>query len=97
MSVFLHHSRLIKIPCPLEISRQSSIPYTTKRYRMPQAGTLTKQGYSVDDLARELSLSKSFLRNEIRQGALRATLFGRRLVVLRKDLDAYLAAKKTAA
>jgi len=51
---------------------------------------LVKQAYSIGDVSERTSLSKSFIRNEIRSGNLRARRFGRRVLVLSADLDAYL-------
>jgi excisionase family DNA binding protein len=49
-----------------------------------------KLGWSVEELASSLGLSKSFLRNEIRKGSLRARKIGRRVIILTSDLDKYL-------
>jgi excisionase family DNA binding protein len=59
-------------------------------------GLTDKLGYSVEDLALGLSLSKGFVWNEIRRGALKARRFGRRVLVLHDDLQAYLKARKAA-
>jgi hypothetical protein len=55
---------------------------------------LTKQGYSVDDLTREFPLSKGFWWSEINSRRLRGTRFGRRVIVLKNDLEAYLKSKQ---
>ena len=55
-----------------------------------------KQAYSVHELARTLSLSTGFLRNEIKTGELKPTKFGRRILIMQKDLDAYIANKADA-
>ena len=53
-----------------------------------------KLAYSVDDLANMTSLSKAYLRNEIRAQKLKAKKFGARVLVLVSDWQAY-AAKQT--
>ena len=63
---------------------------------MSNAETVSKQAYSVSDLAGQLSLSRGYLWKEIRTGALKATRFGRRVVILKNDLDAYIASKRVA-
>lgn len=50
----------------------------------------TKFAYSVEEISKQTSLSKAFLRNKIREGDLKATRFGRRVLVLRENLDAWL-------
>ena len=49
-----------------------------------------KIAYSVDELSDRTSLSKPFLRNEIRSGRLKAKKVGRRVLVMNQDLDEYL-------
>ncbi len=49
-----------------------------------------KQAYSVEEIAEMTTLSKSFLRNEIREKKLVAKKFGRRVLVLERDLKHYL-------
>ncbi len=48
-------------------------------------GTITerkeKLAYSVEELSEKTTLSKAFLRNEIRAGRLKAKHFGRRLLI----------------
>ena len=51
--------------------------------------TQTKLSYSVEELAEATSLSKAYLRNEIRDGKLKAKRVGRRVLILIKDIDAY--------
>ncbi len=46
--------------------------------------------YSVDEIAEQTTLSKAFLRNEIRAGRLKINRFGRRVLVLDKNLKNYL-------
>lgn len=49
-----------------------------------------KIGRSVAEVASVTSLSKSFLRIEIKAGKLKARKFGRRVVILDADLEKYL-------
>ena len=52
--------------------------------------TSDKLGFSVEEISSQTSLSKAFLRQKIREEKLKATYFGRRIVVLRDDLEAFL-------
>lgn len=52
--------------------------------------TQNKFAYSVDEISRETTLSKAFLRNKIREGELEATRFGRRVLVLAENLEKFL-------
>lgn len=52
--------------------------------------TLQKLAYSIEEVAQQTSLSKPFLRLEIRRGRLNAKNFGRRVLVLNQDLKNYL-------
>lgn len=49
-----------------------------------------KLAYSVEEISEMTSLSKSYLRNEIRAKNLPAKKIGTRVLVLSKDLNAYL-------
>jgi excisionase family DNA binding protein len=49
-----------------------------------------KMAYSVEEISEKTSLSKGYLRNEIRAKRLKAKKFGRRVLVLAEDLEAYL-------
>jgi excisionase family DNA binding protein len=49
-----------------------------------------KFAYSVEEISERTSLSKPFLRNEIRAGNLKVSRFGRRVLVLQQDLHNYL-------
>jgi excisionase family DNA binding protein len=49
-----------------------------------------KMAYSVEEVAEQTTLSKSHLRNEIRDGKLKARKIGRRVLILNEDLQAYL-------
>jgi excisionase family DNA binding protein len=50
-----------------------------------------KLAYSIEEIADQTSLSKAYLRGDIRAGRLRVRRFGRRIVILAEDLRAYLA------
>lgn len=52
--------------------------------------TKEKMAYSVDEISDQTTLSKAFLRNEIRAGNLKVNRFGRRVLILNDDLQAYL-------
>lgn len=52
--------------------------------------TTEKMAYSVDEIAEMTTLSPAFLRGEIRADRLNATKFGRRVLVMKDDLTAYL-------
>ncbi len=52
--------------------------------------TLDKIGFSVEEISSQTSLSKAYLRQKIREEWLKATYFGRRVVILRDDLIAFL-------
>lgn len=56
---------------------------------MNKKDTDNKITYSVSELAQASSLSKSFLRNEIRAGKLKARRIGRRVLILASDFAAY--------
>ena len=49
-----------------------------------------KFAYSVEEISEQTTLSKAFLRNEIRAGNLKANRFGRRVLVLSENLQNYL-------
>jgi excisionase family DNA binding protein len=50
----------------------------------------TKIAYSVEELSKLISLSKGFIRKEIKAGNLKAKNFGRRILILNEDLKTYL-------
>jgi excisionase family DNA binding protein len=50
-----------------------------------------KLGWTVDELARSLSVSVPFLRLELKRGRLKAAHLGRRVVVLDTEVRRYLA------
>jgi excisionase family DNA binding protein len=47
-------------------------------------------GYSVAEVAKFYGLSSGFVRLEIARGKLRVRHLGRRVVILKKDLEIYL-------
>lgn len=49
-----------------------------------------KVAYSVEELAKAMSLSKVYLRKEIADGNLKAKKVGRRLLILPAYIDEYL-------
>jgi excisionase family DNA binding protein len=50
-----------------------------------------KLGWTLDELARSLSVSVPFIRLEIKRGRLKAAHLGRRVVVLDTEVRCYLA------
>jgi len=62
---------------------------------IPKSITFDKIAYSVEEISEQTSLSKAFLRNEIRAGHLKAKLVGRRVLILDADLQNYLQGKET--
>ena len=56
--------------------------------------TNKKMAYSVEEISEITSLSKSFVRNEIRDKKLRAKLVGRRVLILDTDLQNWLEGKE---
>ncbi len=61
----------------------------------PQSGSESfrspKLGWTLDELARSLSVSVPFLRLELKRGRLKAAHLGRRVVVLDSEVRRYLA------
>ncbi len=49
-----------------------------------------KIAYSVDELSKQTTLSKAFLRNEIRAGNLKVKRCGRRVLIVKDDFMNYL-------
>lgn len=49
-----------------------------------------KLAYSIDEISAQTTLSKPFLRNEIRAGRLKVNRFGSRVLVLGETLQEYL-------
>ncbi len=52
--------------------------------------TKEKMAYSVEQISEQTTLSKAFLRAEIRIGRLKIQRFGRRVLILNEDLQTYL-------
>lgn len=52
--------------------------------------TADKMAYSVDEVSTMTTLSKAFIRGEIRAKRLNATKFGRRVLIMKNDLTDYL-------
>jgi excisionase family DNA binding protein len=57
----------------------------------PQKFNYSKLGWTVEELARSLSVSVPFLRLEVKRGRLKAAHLGRRVVLLDRDVQRYLA------
>lgn len=59
---------------------------------MIQSVTETKErlAYSVEEISEQTTLSKPFLRNEIRAGKLKVRRCGRRVLILKDDFMDYL-------
>ncbi len=61
----------------------------------PQSGSESfrnpKLGWTLDELARSLTVSVPFLRLEVKRGRLKAAHLGRRVVVLDTEVKRYLA------
>lgn len=49
-----------------------------------------KLAYSVEQISEQTTLSKAFLRNEIRAGKLKVKRCGRRVLILKDDFMNYL-------
>lgn len=52
--------------------------------------TSNKLAYSVEEISQQTTLSKAFLRNEIRAGKLKVKRCGRRVLILKDDFMDYL-------
>jgi excisionase family DNA binding protein len=50
-----------------------------------------KLGWTLEELARSLSVSVPFLRLEVKRGRLKAAHLGRRVVLLDREVQRYLA------
>ena len=57
---------------------------------MQETITQNKMAYSVEEVSAQTSLSKAFLRLEIKRGKLKAGKFGRRVLVSANNLKSYL-------
>ncbi len=51
--------------------------------------------YSVEEISEQTTLSKAFLRNEIRAGKLKVKRCGRRVLILKDDFMNYLDGENT--
>ncbi len=52
--------------------------------------TQYRMAYSVEEISQQTTLSKAFLRNEIRAGRLKVKRCGRRVLILKDDFLNYL-------
>jgi excisionase family DNA binding protein len=66
------------------------LSHTERNKTMLRTTTQNKLAHSVEEVAAQTSLSKAFVRNEIRDGNLTAKKAGRRVLVLDTDLKTYL-------
>jgi excisionase family DNA binding protein len=60
-------------------------------YLVQDSNSTPKLGWTLNELARSLSVSVPFLRLEVKRGRLRAAHLGRRVVVLDTEVRRYLA------
>ncbi len=56
---------------------------------MQEIVTKNKLAYSVEQISEQTTLSKAFLRNEIRAGNLKVKRCGRRVLILKDDFMNY--------
>lgn len=56
----------------------------------PESPSTPKLGWTLDELARSLSVSVPFIRLEVKRGRLKAAHLGRRVVVLDSEVRRYL-------
>ena len=61
---------------------------------IPTNVTNNKLAYSVEEISEQTTLSKAFLRNEIRAGNLKVKRCGRRVLILKDDFMNYLDGEK---
>ena len=60
-------------------------------FRPPsRSDSVPKLGWTLDELARSLSVSVPFLRLELKRGRLKAAHLGRRVVILDTEVRRYL-------
>lgn len=57
---------------------------------MTEVQSSTKMAWSINEIATSTGLSPAFIRGDIRRGLLLTRKFGRRVVVLDRDLRNYL-------
>jgi excisionase family DNA binding protein len=55
-----------------------------------QTGDAERRAVSVDEVAAELGVSAGLVRLELGRGQLKGTRFGRRVLIMRSDLEDYL-------
>lgn len=63
---------------------------------MNKIKTIVRFAYSVDEVAAMTSLSKAFLRKEIRSGRLESQRVGRRVIILTDAIERFLVSGTTA-
>jgi hypothetical protein len=76
--------RGVSIMSAVQVSPQSQVP-DSERLGTP------KLGWTLDELARSLSVSVPFIRLEVKRGRLKAAHLSRRVVVLDTEVRRYLA------
>jgi excisionase family DNA binding protein len=59
--------------------------------QVSEKSSTPKLGWTIDELARSLSVSVPFIRLEVKRGRLKAAHLGRRVVVLDTEVRRYLA------
>ena len=62
---------------------------------MQKTVTQNKLAYSVEEISAQTTLSKAFVRNEIRAGKLKVKRCGRRVLILKDDFIDYLNGENT--
>jgi excisionase family DNA binding protein len=66
-----------------------------KNTKTQETLTQIKLAYSVEEISDQTTLSKAFLRNEIRAGKLKVKRCGRRVLILKDDFMNYLNGENT--
>jgi excisionase family DNA binding protein len=64
---------------------------------MPTAVELEKLAYSIDEVAEATGLSRSLIYDEMNAGHLQSVKVGRRRIITRQQLDAFLGTAEEAA
>jgi hypothetical protein len=84
----------------LDIARCASRPFSNPARDSNSVGVIMDQeskskspklGWTLEELAYSLSVSVPFLRLEVKRGRLKAAHLGRRVVLLDRDVQRYLA------
>lgn len=57
---------------------------------MQKSITADKRAYSIEEISRQTSLSKAYLRQKEKSGELIGTRFGRRILILAENLEEFL-------